>query len=95
MAVNDFFGDELRGYRLIKGSRLTTTERQNILVQTQNSTAFYQVRRALRTLFSAIVNPENKPTKVNSTLSWPSALDFFFFNKGLISGPILLGKVGL
>ena len=80
MAVNDFFGDELRGYRLIKGSRLTTTERQNILVQTQNSTAFYQVRRALRTLFSAIVNPENKPTKVNWTLSWLSALEICVFS---------------
>ena len=52
MVANDFFGDELRGYRLIKGSRLTTAERQNVLVQTQNSTAFYPVRRALRTLFS-------------------------------------------
>ena len=25
--------------------------------------------------FAAIVNPENKPTKVNWTLSWPSALE--------------------
>eukprot|EP00435_Cladocopium_sp_Y103_P026016 s60_g6.t1 len=52
MGVTDFFGDELRGYRLSKGSRLTTAERQNILVQTSNSTAFFPVRRALRTLFS-------------------------------------------
>ena len=46
--------------------------------------------------FAAIVNPENKPTKVNWTLSWPSALEIcgkMFFNKGLISGLILLGKV--
>ena len=45
---------------------------------------------------AAIVNPENKPTKVNWTLSWPSALEIcgkLFFNKGLISGLILLGKV--
>ena len=26
-------------------------------------------------LLAAIVNPENKPTKVNWTLSWPSALE--------------------
>ena len=25
--------------------------------------------------FAAIVNPENKPTKLNWTLSWPSALE--------------------
>jgi len=41
------------------------------------------------------VNPENKPTKVNWTLSWPSALEIcgkLFFNKGLlISDLILLG----
>ena len=45
--------------------------------------------------FAAIVNPENKPTKVNWTLSWPSALEIcgkLFFNKGLlISDLILLG----
>ena len=50
--VGDFFSDELRGYRLIKGARLTATERQNVLTQTGNRTAFYMVRRALRTLFS-------------------------------------------
>ena len=46
--------------------------------------------------FAAIVNPEAIPTKVNWALSWPSALEFvekLFFNKGLISGLILLGKV--
>jgi hypothetical protein len=43
---------------------------------------------------AAIVNPENKPTKVNWTLSWPSALEIcgkLFFNKGLKSDLILLG----
>ena len=50
--VGDFFSDELRGYRLIKGARLTATERQYVLTQTGNQTAFYMIRRALRTLFS-------------------------------------------
>ena len=47
--------------------------------------------------FAAIVNPENKPTKVNWALSWPSALEIcgkiVLYNEGLISGLILLGKV--
>jgi len=41
------------------------------------------------------VNPENKPTKVNWALPWPSALEICgkpFFNKGLMSGLILLGQ---
>ena len=59
--MTDFFIDELRGYRLIKGSRLTAAERQNILVQTQNSTAFLLVRRALRTLFSEEEDGWRKP----------------------------------
>ena len=45
--------------------------------------------------FAALVNPENKPTKLNWTLSWPSALEICgkqFFNKGVISGLILLGQ---
>ena len=45
--------------------------------------------------FAAIVNPENKPAKVNWTPSWPSALEIcekLFFNEGLISGLILLGQ---
>ena len=41
-------------------------------------------------------DPENKPTKVNWALSWPSALEIcgkMLFNKGLISSLILLEKV--
>ena len=49
---SDFFGDELRGYRLLKACRLNGQERQNVLVQTGNSTHFQAIRRALRTLFS-------------------------------------------
>ena len=48
----DFFEDELRGYRLLRACRLSGSERQNVLVQTGNSTSFVLVRRALRTLFS-------------------------------------------
>ena len=50
--VGDFFEDELRGYRLLKAARLSTAERQNVLTQTGNSTAFHMIRRALRTLFA-------------------------------------------
>ena len=48
----DFFEDELRGYRLLKAAKLTSSEKQSILTQTSNSTSFLQVRRALRTLFA-------------------------------------------
>lgn len=48
----DFFGDELRGYRLLKAAKPTTSERQHILTLTTNSTRFIEVRRALRTLFA-------------------------------------------
>ena len=48
----DFFGDELRGYRLLKASRLSSQEKQHILTLTNNSTRFVEVRRALRTLFA-------------------------------------------
>ena len=47
-----FFEDELRGYRLLKASRLSRTERQHVLTLTKNSTRFIYIRRALRTLFS-------------------------------------------
>jgi hypothetical protein len=42
----DFFGDELRGYRLLKAAKLSTSERQHILTLTTNSTRFIEVRRA-------------------------------------------------
>ena len=46
-------------------------------------------------MFAAIVNPEKRPTKVNWTLSWPSALEICgkVVNKCFISDQILLGKV--
>ena len=47
-----FFEDELRGYRLLRASRISQQERQNVLVQTSNSTSFELIRRALRTLFA-------------------------------------------
>ena len=47
-----FFEDELRGYRLLKASKLTMTERQHVLTLTKNATHFELIRRALRTLFS-------------------------------------------
>ena len=50
--TRDLFEDELRGYRLLKSARLTTSERQSVLTQTNNSTGFLQIRWALRTLFS-------------------------------------------
>ena len=50
--ASGFFEDELRGYRLLKASKLSTSERQHILTLTKNSTHFQAIRRALRTLFS-------------------------------------------
>ena len=46
-----YFEDELRGYRLLKACSLQTSERQQILTLTQNSTKFLAVRQALRTMF--------------------------------------------
>ena len=43
--VKDFFEDELRGYRVLKGAGLTNSEKQNILVQTNNTTSYMSVRR--------------------------------------------------
>jgi len=54
----DFFGDELRGHRLLKAARLSTQERQSILT-TGNSTRFEETRRALRTLFADEANEES------------------------------------
>jgi hypothetical protein len=54
------------------------------------------VPRSALEKFAAIVNPDGKPMKVNWTRSWPSALEIcgkLSFNKDLISGLILLGKV--
>ena len=50
--TSDFFEDELRGYRLLRAGRLSNQERQNVLVQTNNSTSFLLIRRALRTLYA-------------------------------------------
>ena len=46
--VRDFFEDELRGYRLLKSTRISQQERQNVLTQTSNSTSFHQIRRVCR-----------------------------------------------
>ena len=64
----DFFSDELRGYRLLKSARLTSSERQNVLVQTANSTEFLAIRRALRTLFSE--DPERSPMRQGNRVWW-------------------------
>ena len=50
--TSDFFENEMRGYRLLKASRLSTQEKQYILTQTGNSTHFLQIKHALRTLFA-------------------------------------------
>ena len=47
-----FFENELRGYRLLKASKLSQAERQHVLTLTKNSTHFAQIRQALRSLFS-------------------------------------------
>ena len=52
VSQSDFFEDELRGYRLLRASRISSQEKQNVLVQTSGSTSFMQIRRALRTLYA-------------------------------------------
>ena len=47
-----FFENELRGYRLLKASKLSQAKRQHVLTLTKNSTHFAQIRQALRSLFS-------------------------------------------
>jgi hypothetical protein len=42
-----FFGDEIRGYQLLRYARLSTTERSTILAHTKNRTSFAAVREAL------------------------------------------------
>ena len=51
-AIGDYFEDEMRGYRLLKASRLTREEKQHVLTQTGNTTHFNAIRVALRTLFA-------------------------------------------
>ena len=69
----DFFADELRGYRLLKASRLTAHERQNVLVQTANSTHFVAVRRALRTLFSEDTGDRSSKQHGQGRVWWQEA----------------------
>ena len=50
-----YFEDELRGYCLLKSSRLWTAERQHILTMTGNSTRYHFVRRALLPIVTSMV----------------------------------------
>ena len=47
-AAPDFFSDELRGYRLLKGAGLTVQERQQVLTLSNNKVNFEVIRQALR-----------------------------------------------
>ena len=47
-----FFENELRGYRLLKASKLSSAERQHVMTLTKNSTHFTLIRQALRSLFA-------------------------------------------
>lgn len=47
-----FFEDEMRGYRLLKAAKLSTADKQYVLTLTKNSTQYFAIRRALRTLFA-------------------------------------------
>ncbi len=44
-----FFGDEIRGYQLLRNARISPSEKQTILAHTQNSTSFATIRAALIT----------------------------------------------
>ena len=75
----DFFGDELRGYRLLKAARLSSQERQHVLTLTSNSTRFVDVRRALRTLFAEEVGAEDQRRKIwfqETASSWDAGDDY-------------------
>ena len=50
-ATGGFFEDELRGYRLLKACGLQSSERQQILTLTGNTTTFQAIRQALRAMF--------------------------------------------
>ena len=47
-----FFENELRGYRLLKASKLSAAEKQHVMTLTRNSTHFQLIRNALRSLFA-------------------------------------------
>ena len=75
----DFFEDELRGYRLLRASRLSQHEKQNILVQTSNSTSFNLVSRALRTLYA---EESDKATSKPSSRIWFEEWDHGYEDAG-------------
>jgi len=50
-------------------------ERETQVAFVEGFSFFSWLRGQLWKNFAAIVNPENKPTKVNWTLSWPSPLE--------------------
>ena len=56
-----FFENELRGYRLLKASKLTAAERQHVLTLTKNSAHFTLIRQALRSLFAETDGVEDHP----------------------------------
>lgn len=62
-AIEDYFESEMRGYRLLKASRLSTSEKQHVLTQTGNSTQFWKIRLALRTLFADDEAPQQGSEK--------------------------------
>lgn len=68
----DFFGDELRGCRLLKAAKLSQQERQHILTLTSNSTRFVEIRRALRTLFAEETSEEALQSRPKRTVWWTS-----------------------
>ena len=68
----DFFGDELRGYRLLKAAKLSQQERQHILTLTSNSTRFVEIRRALRTLFAEETSEEALQSRPKRMVWWTS-----------------------
>lgn len=56
----------MRGYRLLKASRLSTSEKQHVLTQTGNSTQFWKIRLALRTLFLMMKPRSKAPRRIES-----------------------------
>ena len=73
--VQDFFEDELRGYRVLKAARLSHQERQNVLTQTGSSTSFNAVRRALRSLYAEDEEQSGKGGRPKPRLWWQQGME--------------------
>ena len=74
-----YFEDELRGYRLLKACALQSSERQQVLTLTRNSTKFATARQALRTMFDDGWPDHQRRSRPTA---WWAEHDDAFYNDG-------------